>query len=429
MDMTPSVGGREFERAWPLISASAIGFGLGLSGLPFYTAGVFLDPLMTAFHWKAAEVQSGLLVMLWSTIVLSPLAGLAVDRFGSRRVACLSILLFGLGFMSLSVMGPDLSTFRLRWVAIAIGGAGTLPLVWGRVVSLRFVARRGLALGLVLAGSGVTGFIAPPLASALIERFGWRAAYAVLGALPILIALPLGLMALPRDHGNRPPIQGGAQRPPLDGVDLEQALLSPRFWLIAICVAIVAASASGCISNLVKILVLHGQARATAVWIASLAGLFVIVGRAASGALIDRFWAPAVAAGFFIAPAAGCLLLLSAPHSVWAGAVAAALIGLAAGAEFDLLAYLLAAYFGLRRYGAIYGCASAVFGFAAGAAPLVFAAVFDRTGAYDLVLKAATLAFLLGGLGLLRLGPYPNAASGQGFRGGRRWRSPPGNRA
>jgi MFS family permease len=267
MTLTPSDTRREFENAWPLIGASAVGFGLGLSGLPFYTTGVFLDPLMKAFHWKAAEVQSGLLVMLWSTVVLSPLAGLAVDRFGSRRVACVSVALFGLVFMSLSVMGPDLTAFRVRWVLIAIAGAGTLPLVWGRVISLRFNTSRGMALGLVLAGTGVTGFLAPPLASALIDAVGWRGAYAVLGTLPILIALPLVYFALPRDHSSP---RASPAIPPLErleGVDLAKALLSPRFWLIAVCIAIVAAAAAGCIANLVKILLTHGQARGTAVWI------------------------------------------------------------------------------------------------------------------------------------------------------------------
>ncbi len=416
MNRPPTSPVREFDASWPVVIASAVGFGLGLSGLPFYTTSVFLDPLMKAFHWKAAEVQSGLLVMLWSTIVLSPLAGLIVDRFGSRRVACLSALLFGIGFMSLSLLGPNLLAFRLRWVLIAIAGAGTLPLVWGRVISLRFKQRRGLALGLVLAGTGVTGFFAPPLASALIDGLGWRAAYAVLGALPILIALPLVFFALPPDHGpdhgpdHEPaPAPAAAAAEPLPGADLVQALLSIRFWLIAVCVGLVAAASAGCIANLVKILITQGEARGTAVWIASVAGLFVVGGRAASGALIDRFWAPGVAAAFFAAPAAGCLLLIFAPHSLFSAAAAAALIGLAAGAEFDLLAYLVGVYFGLRRYGAIYGCAAAVFGFAAGGAPLAFAAAFDRTGSYDLALKAATGAFLLSGIGMVCMGPYPKA--------------------
>jgi MFS family permease len=399
----------EFGRSWPIVLAGALGFGLGLSGLPFYTVGVFVDPLMHAFGWKAAEVQSGLLVMLWSTIFLSPAAGWAVDRFGSRRVASLSVLLFGLAFMALSLIGPDITMFRLLWFVVAVAGAGTLPLVWGKVVSLRFSRKRGLALGLVLAGSGFTGFLAPPLAEALIRAFGWRAAYAGLGALPLLIALPVVVTVLPRQPSISPMNGSIAQPRPLEGASLAQALASPRFWVIAISIGIVAAACSGCISNLIKILVAHGQPRGSAVWIASMVGVFVVAGRAASGALIDRLWAPGVAAAFLAAPAAGCLLLVYAPHGlIWAG-IAAMLIGLAAGAEFDLLAYLLAAYFGLRRYGAIYGSASAVFGFAAGAAPFVFAAVFDRTGTYDAVLIGAAATFALGGASLLSLGACPKS--------------------
>jgi MFS family permease len=406
----------EFRRSWPIVAGGALGFGLGLSGLPFYTVGVFVDPLTHAFGWTAADVQSGILVMLWSTIVLSPCAGWATDRFGSRAVATVSVLLFGLAFMSLSLTNGDINLFRLRWVLIAIAGAGTLPLVWGKVVSLRFVRRRGLALGLVLAGSGATGFLAPPFAQTLIEHFGWRAAYAGLGALPLIIALPWVICVLPaapsavrRGTALGRPAAGAPAAAPLEGASFREALASPRFWLIAIAIAVVSGSGAGCIANLIKILGSHGHPHAAAVWIASLAGLFVIVGRGASGFLLDRLWPPGVAASFLGAPAAGCLLLVFAPHGlVWAG-VAAILIGLSAGAEFDLLAYLLAAYFGRRRYGVIYGAASACFGFAAGGAPFLFAAVFGRTGSYDGVLIAAAVAFAVGGSSLLLLGACPKA--------------------
>jgi MFS family permease len=399
-----SIPDGEFRRSWPIVVGGALGFGLGLSGLPFYTVGVFVDPLTHAFGWTAADVQSGILVMLWSTIVLSPCAGWATDRFGSRAVATVSVLLFGLGFMSLALTNGDINLFRLRWILIAIAGAGTLPLVWGKVVSLKFVRSRGLALGLVLAGSGMTGFLAPPFAQALIERFGWRAAYAGLGALPLVIALPWVICVLPST-----PAAARAAAAPLEGASLREALTSPRFWLIAIAIAVVSGSGAGCIANLIKILGSHGHSHAAAVWIASLAGLFVIVGRGASGFLLDRFWPPGVAAAFLGAPAVGCLLLVFAPHGlVWA-AVAAILIGLSAGAEFDLLAYLLAAYFGRRRYGVIYGAASACFGFAAGGAPFLFAQAFGRTGSYDGVLLAAAGAFAIGGSSLLFLGACPKA--------------------
>jgi len=394
-----------------VLAAAGVGFGLGLSGLPFYTSGVFLDPLMLAFHWKAAEVQSGLLVMLWIAALLSPVAGWAVDRFGARIVASLSVLLFSLSFMSLGLTGPDIGRYRLMWGLVGVGGAGTLPLVWGTVVSLHFKAGRGLALGLVLAGSGVTGFLAPPAANALIEAFGWRAAYVSLGALPLVFALPMVWLLLPKGsaahHETDPAMLKEAER----GASVAQALASPQFWLIAIAFMLVAGTAAGCISNLIKILVSHSQPRGAAVGIASVVGLFVIGGRAASGALMDRLWAPGVAAAFLMGPAFGCGLLILQPGSLAAATAAAMLIGLAAGAEFDLLAYLLAAYFGLRRYGAIYGVAAALFSLAGGAGPLLFATVFDAAGSYDPILKASAVAFLISGGGLLLLGKYPTFAS------------------
>jgi len=408
MDVADAIEAGEFRRSWPIVAAGALGFGMGISGLPFYTVGVFVDPLIHAFGWTAADVQSGILVMLWSSIVTAPCAGWAVDRFGSRWVATVSVLLFGLGFMSLGLSNGDIGLFRLHCMLVAIAGAGTLPLVWGKVVSLRFGAGRGLALGLVLAGSGATGFWGPPVAEALITHFGWRGAYFGLGVLPLILALPVVALVLPNTPTGRPAAQPVVA--PLSGASLGAALASPRFWLIALAIALISACAAGCISNLIKILVGHGQPRGAAVWIASLVGLFVIGGRAASGALMDRLWAPGVAAVFLAAPAAGCLLLVFAPHSLLLAALAAILIGLAAGAEFDILAYLLAAYFGMRRYGAIYGVASAVFGFAAGAAPFVFAAVSGKAGSYDGILIGAAAAFAVGGISLLALGPCPRPA-------------------
>jgi MFS family permease len=248
----------EFKRGWPIVLAGCIGFGLGMSGLPFYTTGVFLDPLMHAFGWKTAQVQSGLLVLLWSTVVLAPSAGWAVERFGARRVAMISVVLFGLGFMSNSLVGSNLLQFQLIWLATAIGGAGTLPVVWGRVVNAQFHKRRGLALGMVLAGTGFTGFLAPPAASALINALGWRAAYAILGALPILIGLPIIAFGL-KDQ----PKPGASDGPVLThpGANLADALRSPRFWLIAVCIAVVAAGGAGCVANLVKIPIPIDQCR------------------------------------------------------------------------------------------------------------------------------------------------------------------------
>jgi MFS transporter, OFA family, oxalate/formate antiporter len=101
-------------------------------------------------------------------------------------------------------------------------------------------------------------------------------------------------------------------------------------------------------------------------------------------------------------------LLLSARLSHGEAMLCAALIGLCAGAESDLIAFLTAKYFGLKHYGQIYGVQYAVFGLASGISPLVFAKVFDHFGNYGPILKVSAVFFVAGALLLLTLGRYPN---------------------
>ena len=128
--------------------------------------------------------------------------GIAADRFGVRPVALLSVALFGLSFMALGLSNGSLPLYYLTWLLIAFFGVGTLPITWTRAVNNAFQTGKGLALGLSLIGTGLFGYIIKPLASWLIADFGWRWAFVAIGALPLLIALPLGLA------GFRDPSQG-----------------------------------------------------------------------------------------------------------------------------------------------------------------------------------------------------------------------------
>jgi MFS family permease len=81
------------------------------------------------------------------------------------------------GVASLALaQSPAWSWWLLMFFA-ALLGSGTLPTVWTRMVNVLFVRRRGLALGLVLSGSGLFALFGAPLAQYLIELFGWRGAW------------------------------------------------------------------------------------------------------------------------------------------------------------------------------------------------------------------------------------------------------------
>ena len=100
--------------------------------------------------------------------------------------------------------------------------------------------------------------------------------------------------------------------------------------------------------------------------VAGVIGVSVIVGRLLAGFLIDRFWAPLVTLPMLALPALACFLLAQPEVPAFAAILSAMLIGLAAGAETDLVAYLTARYFGLAHYGRLYGLQYSVFGFASG---------------------------------------------------------------
>jgi MFS family permease len=401
----------EFARGWPIVLSAMFGIAFGLSPMPFYTIGIFAPLLAHEFHWSFAQIFAGITCTTAAVIIASPLVGLASDRYGVRRVALSSVALFGLSFMALALSNGSLPLYYATWLVVALLGAGTLPITWTRAVNNGFQSGKGLALGLSLIGTGLFGYMIKPLAAWFIGEWGWRGAYVAIGALPLLIALPLGLLCFrdpgqgvidPRDR--REAARARAAATP--GLTMRQTCGEWRFWLLGGCFVSLAFAVGGLIPNMENMLKLAGFQHPNIVSLTSLIGLSVIVGRILGGWLIDRFWAPAVAAVLLSAPAAACQILAATGLSYHGAMLAIALIGMAAGAEYDLLAYLVARYFGMKSYGSIYGWLYSFFALGAGLGPVFFGANFDRTHDYQLSLNLASVLFVAPALLLLLMGSY-----------------------
>ncbi len=403
----------EFRRGWPIVLSSLVGIALGLSPMPFYTIGIFAPTLAREFHWSFAQIFAGITCTTVAVILASPGVGLAADRFGVRPVALTSVALFGLSFMALGLGNGSLVVYYATWLTIALLGAGTLPITWTRAVNNGFQSGKGLALGVSLIGTGLFGYLIKPFGAWLIGEVGWRWAYVVIGALPLSIALPIGLICF-RDPGAGrrstpdPAPAAAARERPLPGLTMAETCSEWRFWLLGGCFVALAFGIGGLIPNMENILKTAGFAHGEIVPLTSLIGLSVIVGRIAGGWLIDRFWAPAVAAVLLTSPAAACLILAAPQLDGRAAATAICLIGLAAGAEYDLLAFMVARYFGMKSYGSIYGALYAFFALGAGLGPVFFGADFDRTHSYTRSLHLTGVLFVGPAALLLLLGRYRN---------------------
>src|SRR5690606_22895166 len=109
---------------------------------------------------------------------------------------------------------------------------------------------------------------------------------------------------------------------------------------------LVVACAVGLVTNIIPLLQDRGLSAVEAGQIFSAFGISLILGRLVVGYLIDRLWAPGVAAVALMMPALACLIFAMATNNTALYILATLLAGIGAGAEFAIAALLIARYFG-----------------------------------------------------------------------------------
>jgi MFS family permease len=372
--------------------------------LPPYTIGLFIAPLHAEFGWSRGAIQSAILFSTGLGVIAAPMAGALVRRYGVRRTILPGLIGLALGLIAAASIGGQLWQFYSAYAAMSLLGAGAGGVAWNTLLTRRFAVSRGLALGIGLSGTGLCSIVMPQVAAWAIANWGWRSAYFILAAITLCLVLPLCAALLPRGNAEGSP----AERLSVDlaGMDAGTAVRTGRFWLLGLSTAAIYLAVGGAIPSLVPLLTDSGVSAQQAATVMGLFGGAVIIGRIGVGALVDRYWAPAVALMVLVPAMAGCLLLAASP-GLAGGAIAAVLIGVAAGTELDLLGFLVARYFGLADFARIYGRLFVFVAVAAGSAPPLFGLARDLTGSYAPAFLAAAGLLIIGASGLLALGPYP----------------------
>lgn len=400
------------DSGWRVVLASGIGFGLGLNVLPYYTLGAFMGPLKDAFGWSRGEVQAALIFLVLATLAGAWGTGWLTDRHGVRKVALCAQIGLAIGLAMLGMMPGSLRYWYAVWFFMSLVALGSGPITWTRAIAGWFDAGRGFALAMALCCSGIFALVGPTSVVWLIELWGWRVAYLVLSGVVLAIAIPATIWILPARSQRPAPERSGVEAPTgLPGLSVAEALKTYRFWALMTSTVLLGFAMSGMIPNLMPMVIDRGVAPAVAASLLGVLGMSLIVGRLAAGFALDRMWAPAVAAVLLPLPALSSLLLAYGVTDYLALAGAVMLFGLATGAEFDLIPYMVTRYFGLKRYSQIYALQWVGWTATAGVAPAVFGYTFDLTGSYQLVLYAAAACFALSPLLILTLGRYRFAAS------------------
>jgi predicted MFS family arabinose efflux permease len=393
-----------FERThgrWWIVFGSTLGLVFSTGPLLQFTFGVFIKPVSEAFRTDRGSVSLALLIALSLSGILTPVAGRLVDQFGLRRFGVPIILSFAASIALIGAVSTSYWRFVCCYGLAGIFSAGQTPLIYAKAIASAFDSRRGLALGIAMAGVGLGTAIVPRFAQYLITTLGWRDAYVALGAATFFVAVPAVVFLEQR------PVPSGAARTAVEaqGVTSIEALRSPVFWKMAAAFFAVAIATSGVMAHIVPIMTDRGVRADTAALAISAGGVALIGGRLIAGFALDYLFAPYVAMFFFAMPLLGIAILLSTSTATPC-ILAAILVGIGLGAEVDLIAYLQSRYLGLRQFGQTYGYFLAIFLVGSGVGPFAMGLSYAHTGGYSAALMAFGVGLLLTCTGMLTFDSY-----------------------
>jgi MFS family permease len=404
----------EFRLGWRILLLATFGVAVNANASMLYAFGSLVMPLQKAFGWERGELQGAVSFLFAGAVVGAQVVGWLNQRYGMRRVTVISLITLSAVFALTTLMGRSIGWLYFFFALMAVASMGTMQVTWTQLVNVWFERNRGLGLALVLSGTGLSAAFIPLGVTWSVERWGWQAAFLFLGLLPLVLVLPLALrwMSVPAKSTATAVAADRSETAVLSGVTFREGIRSLNFWVLNIALCLVVAAVVTMVTNTVPLLRDKGLSASDASKVFGGFGLSLIFGRVLVGYLIDRLWAPGVAAVALALPAFGCLLLwhTGAPD-FYLLMLATFLLGIGAGAEFDIAAYLCSRYFGLRDYGRLFGLHLGLITTAAALAPLLFGAIYKATGAYSIMLALCGAAFLLGALMLLPLGRAPDFSS------------------
>ena len=392
---------------WRVVAACAVT--VMWASAPYQVFALFLKPLTETFSWSRESVSGAYGVMTLVAAVAATPVGAALDHVGARRIILPSLALVGAGIVALAALTASLTHLYLAFAAVGLASIGASPVANSRAVFSWFDAHRGRALGLMLAGPALGGIVLPPALQAVIDEFGWRAAYVAFGAGILGIGLPIAIISVYERQAAT-----AARARSMPGVVVRDALASRVLWTLMAVVFGSMLATSGATVHMLAHLTDRGFPAARAALVLSALGFASLAGRLLTGWLLDRYVAVRVSVAMLIIAALG-IFLLSTAHSFAAAVTAALLIGFGSGGETDVIPYLISRYFGMRSLSTLYGLNWTVWGLAAVAGPMMMGRAFDATGTYETTL--IQLAFVTGAAALLittlprRFAEFPVASS------------------
>ena len=370
---------------------------------------IFVVPMTAEFGWSRGVFSGALSLGGLLAVVVAPMVGRWIDRYGSGTVLAVSSVIVGVCGLGLSQV-VNLGGYYGLFVPGRACFAAPLELAPTTAISNWFIRRRPLALAILMGTQG-TGLAAMPMvAQWIIGGWGWRVAWSslgiytlVIGVIPALLMIrrpeDVGLVGdpMPRGSGPRNAVSSSSGVEVQDGPEPDfttrQALRTRSFWILSVFSAAVFLVQGGVSVHQAAHFIDQGVPGSSA---ASIVGIFAL--SQVAGGLIWSSLAGKIPVRFLLATS-GLSVALGATVTGFSGTLvwglgAAAMLGVGIGGIHLLLRLVWADFYGRNSLGSIRGVTLPVQIGGQLTGPLVAGFMFDATGTYRLsfLLVAATAA-------------------------------------
>jgi len=373
----------------------ALGFLANVCMGAVYAYSVFRKPLES--YWGISATQSGLPFMVFLAVFAlgMALAGNLVENWGPRKTGILGGILVGLGWIA-ARFSPNIFVLTVLYGVVAGAGVGVAYGCPIAVAGRWFPDRRGLAVGLTVAGFGASALIVAPIMNALIRRFGPLNTFAILGLAFLVIMV---LVALPMRYPSGELKAKASGQGEAWGLTRAEMIRTPTFWALWFSYTI------GCLAGLMAIGIASpfGQevAKLSAGLSAAAVSIFAVfngVGRPLFGWLTDRL-SPRNAGVLSFA-----LILLASLILYFGGQNSAiyflgfCVLWLNLGGWLAIAPTATATFFGMKYYGKNYGIVFTAYGAGAILGNVLSGLIRDLIGSYLAVFPWVMVLAVLGGV-------------------------------
>ena len=385
--MQTTTAKKPFYYGWVVVLGCSIVIGAS-TGLITNCAGIFIKPVTESLNVSRgaftlyntmSSIASICTIMLWGELF--------------RRYPARKLMLLGSLILSACIFGYSFATKLWHFYVIgALYGCfstTTAGLGIATVINNWFLSRKALATGLAWAGCGVSAAIMTPIATRVVELYGWRMGYRLMAGTGLFLYLTAILFFIRESPAQRGLLPLGAEQSAEGlktwqptGLTRAQTVKTPAYWAFTLGLTLVSFIGMGMTPHIIAYLTDIGYSSSTASSVQAAVMWALVLAEVVLGAVFDRVGPVYTSLLTGLSLLLSVLLLLftgSSPLMPW---LFAFVYGFGYATLSVPIAYLVGENFGTREFSAVYSLCTMPSGIGGALGSPFSGMVFDTTGGY-----------------------------------------------